>query len=163
MELTNEKHDQKVEILVIGPEPPCVRCLNTFKYAKDAAAQFPEETIEVRKIFNHSEEAVKYGKVESGHSIAEREHVQADDNRLRKLMGEIDELERGEKSNERLIEAKLDEIDKELVAVKEKAKEVGSLMTPVLIINGRVKSAGYVPRKEQIREWIESALSNKYQ
>ena len=149
MESRNNRQNSKMEILVIGPEPPCVRCLNTFKFAKGAAEQFTEETIEVRKIFSHSEEARKYGRVEGGHAIAEREQVKADGNRVQKLMGQIDELERGEGNDEGLIEAKLGEIDHELSPVRQKAEEVGSLMTPVLIINGKVKSKGYVPRKEQ--------------
>ena len=157
-ESRNQKQNRKTEILVIGPEPPCVRCLNTHKFAKDIAQQFPGETIEVRRIFSHSEEAQKYGKVEGGHAIAKREQVKADVNKLLKLVGQIDELERDEESNEGLIEAKLSEVDTELAPLIQKAEEIGSLMTPVLIINGKVKSMGYVPRKEQIREWIESEL-----
>jgi hypothetical protein len=31
-------------------------------------------------------------------------------------------------------------------------------MTPVLVINGEVKSMDYVPSKEEIRAWIEIEL-----
>jgi hypothetical protein len=156
MESTDDKQHHKVEIVVIGPEPPCVRCLNLFKFAKDAAAQFPKENIEVRKIFSHTEEAARYGRVEGGHAIAGREQVKTDGQRMQQLMGEVAELEH--KANESAIEAKLGEIDETLAPVRKKAEEVGSLMTPVLVINGTVKSSGYVPRKEQIREWIEGEL-----
>jgi hypothetical protein len=156
MKSPDQKQNGRMEIVVIGPEPPCVRCLNLFKFAKEAAAQFPKEIIEVRKIFSHSDEAARYGRIEGGHTIAEREQVKADGNILRKLMGEVSALEAGERKHEGLIESKLGEIDQVLMPVRQKAEEVGSLMTPVLVINGKVKSKGYVPRREQIREWIAS-------
>jgi hypothetical protein len=31
-------------------------------------------------------------------------------------------------------------------------------MTPILVINGKVKAMGFVPDKEKIREWIEAEL-----
>lgn len=161
MESPGNKNNHKIEIIVIGPEPPCVRCLNLHKFATDAAAQFPNKQIEVRKIFTHEEEAGKYGKVEGGHSIAEREKVKADGNALQRLMGEVTELEAGANKNEGAIEAKLGEIDKALMPVRQKAEEIGSLMTPVLVMNGKVKSQGYVPRKEQIRQWIESEMKGE--
>jgi hypothetical protein len=161
MQSPDEKQSRKIEIVVIGPEPPCVRCLNLHKFAKDAAGLFPKENVEVRKIFSHSEEAAKYGRVEGGHSIAEREKVHADGSTLHKLMGEIDDLERTGADVPGMIEGKLGEIDSALMPVRQKAEEIGSLMTPVLVMNGEVKSTGYVPRREQIREWIESELKGE--
>ncbi len=158
METRHEKENHKMEIVVIGPEPPCVRCLNTYKFAKEAAQQFAGETIEVRKISSRSEEAGNYGRVEGGHDIAERAQVKTDGNRLQKLMAEVGELERDPAKNKALIEAGLDEIDKTVAPLRQKAEEVGSLMTPVLAINGKVKSSGYVPRTEQIRGWIAAEL-----
>ena len=147
-----------MEILVIGPEPPCVRCLNTHKFAEDVAQQFPGKTIEVRRILAHTEEAQKYGRVEGGHDIAKREKVGADVKKLLELSQQIEELEHDKKSNEDLIVTKLSEIDTELSPLIQKAENIGSLMTPVLVINGKVKSSGYVPKKEQIREWIAIEL-----
>ena len=51
-----------MEIVVIGTEPPCVRCLTTFKRAQEVARQLPLE-IEVKKIAIHSEEA---GQIRAG-------------------------------------------------------------------------------------------------
>ncbi len=161
MEITKEGQNQKMEIVVIGPEPPCVRCLNLFKFAKEAAAQFPGESIEVRKIFSHSEEARTYGRVEGGHTIAEREQVKADGNVLQKLMVEASALAAGQEKDNALIESKLGEIDEVLLPVRQKAEEVGSLMTPVLVMNGTVRSTGYVPRIGQIREWIALDLKTE--
>ena len=60
-----------MNVLVIGTDPPCIRCHTTFKRAKEVAGQFPG--IEVRKIVIHSEEAEKYGKVESGRTLSNHE------------------------------------------------------------------------------------------
>ena len=38
-----------MEIVVIGTEPPCIRCHTTFKRAKEVAQQFSED-IEVKKV-----------------------------------------------------------------------------------------------------------------
>ena len=75
----------------IGPEPPCVRCLNTYKFAKEAAQQFAGETIEVRKISSRSDEAGNYGRVEGGRDIAEREQVKTDGDKFQRLMAEVGE------------------------------------------------------------------------
>jgi protein-disulfide isomerase len=72
-----------------------------------------------------------------------------------KLMRELENLKADEEKNEILIDAKLKELEVVLQPIKEKAKELGYLMTPVLIVNGKVKSADYVPSKEEIRAWIE--------
>jgi len=161
MESTDQTHLRKIEILVIGPEPPCVRCLNTHRFATEVAQQFAGETIEVRRVVAHSEEAQKYGRVEGGHDIAKRERVKADVNKLVSLVGEVDALERDKGSKEGLLEDKLGEIDTVLAPLIQKAEAIGSLMTPVLVINGKVTSSGSVPRKEQIREWILSELAGK--
>jgi hypothetical protein len=33
-------------------------------------------------------------------------------------------------------------------------------MTPVLIVNGKIRSMDYVPEKEIIKEWVESELGH---
>jgi hypothetical protein len=143
-----------MEILVIGTEPPCIRCLTTFKRAQEVARQLPGN-IEVRKIAIHSAEASKYGKVESGHGIGEASRVKPDSGKMMQLMGELNELVKDEAKNEKIIDAKLKELEKVLQPVKDKAKELGYLMTPVLIINGQVKSMDCVPDKEEIKAWIQ--------
>ena len=70
-------------------------------------------------------------------------------------MGELNELMVDEEKNEGMIDAKLKELQKVLTPIEDKAKELGYLMTPVLVVNDRVKSMGYVPAKEEIQGWIE--------
>jgi len=146
-----------MEIIVIGPEHPCIRCVTTFKFAKEIAEEFPGK-IEAKKIFTNSEEAKKYGKAEGGHDIAQREKVEHDEEGIKRLMQEIDKLKADEEKNKSLIEAKMQEIQGKLTPITKKAEEKGYLMTPVLIINGQVKASGYVPSKEKIREWVKNEL-----
>lgn len=143
-----------MEIVVIGTEPPCIRCHTTFKRAKEVAQQFSED-IEVKKAAIHTEEADKYGKVEAGHGIGEAGKIKPDVEKMGKLMRELEELKADEEKNESLIDSKLKELEVVLQPIKEKAKELGYLMTPVLIVNNQVKSADYVPSKEEIQAWIE--------
>jgi len=143
-----------MEIVVIGTEPPCIRCHTTFKRAKEVARQFSED-IEVKKAAIHTEEADKYGKVEAGHGIGEAGKIKPDVEKMGKLMRELEELKADEEKNESLIDSKLKELEVVLQPIKEKAKELGYLMTPVLIVNNQVKSADYVPSKEEIQAWIE--------
>ena len=146
-----------MEIVVIGTEPPCIRCHTTFKRAKEVARKFSEE-IEVKKAAIHTEEADKYGKVEAGHGIGEAGKIKPDVEKMGKLMQELDKLKADEENNENLIDNKLKELEIVLQPIKEKAKELGYLMTPVLAVNSQVKSMDYVPSKEEIRAWIEIEL-----
>jgi hypothetical protein len=143
-----------MEIVVIGTEPPCIRCNTTFRRAEEVARRFPQK-IEVKKIAIHTKEAEKYGKVEGGHVIGEVGKVKPDFEKMKQLLGELDVLKADEVKNERLIDARLKDLEKVLAPVKEKAKELGFLMTPVLVVNGKVKSMDYVPSKEEIKAWIE--------
>lgn len=146
-----------MKIVVIGTEPPCVRCQTTYKRAREVAQQLPGE-IEVRKVAIHSEEAEKYGKVESGHGIAEAGNIKPDSENMGRLIREIEELKANEAKNESLIDAKLKELEEVLNPLKEKAKELGYLMTPVLVVNDQVKSMNHAPSKEEIQGWIEIEL-----
>ena len=143
-----------MKIVVIGTEPPCIRCQTTFKRAKEVAQQFPGK-IEVKKVAIHTPEAEKYGKAEGGYIIGEVGKVKPDFERMKKLLGELDVLKADEEKNEKLIDARLKDLEKALQPVKKKAKELGYLMTPVLVINDQVKSMDYVPSKEEIKAWIE--------
>jgi len=148
-----------LEIVVIGVEPPCIRCHTTFKRAKEVTQQFPQK-IEVKKVTIHTKEAEKYGNVEAGHGIEVAGNVKPDIESMKKLIGELEILKANEVKNEKLIDARLKDLEKALAPVKEKAKELGFLMTPVLVVNGQVKSMDYVPSKEEIKAWIEIELKN---
>jgi hypothetical protein len=148
-----------MEIIIIGTEPPCIRCHTTFKRASEVAAQFPRK-IEVKKIAVNSPEAQQYGKVEPGHRIEEAGNVKPDLEKMKKLILELEEFKTDEEKNRKQIDAGLKELETILNPVKEKARELGFLMTPVLIVNGQVKSMGYVPSGEEIKAWLEIEFGN---
>jgi hypothetical protein len=114
--------------------------------------------VSVRRVSAHSDEGRSYGKIEGGHHIAEVYNVLHNHDEIESLMKEIDELKKNEQKNESVIAEKFQAIDEALKPVKEKAKEKGYLMTPVLVVNGKVKSMDYVPGKEKIKEWIDAEL-----
>ena len=70
-----------MEIIVIGTEPPCVRCLTTYNRAREVARNYPAK-IEVSKVAIHSAEAEKYGKAESGGGIAKAVNMTPDTERM---------------------------------------------------------------------------------
>lgn len=148
-----------MEVLVIGPDPPCIRCSTVHRLAKEVGDQYPGK-VEVRRISASSEEAERYGKIEGGHHIASAYNVSHDHEMIESLMKEIEELKRDEQKNMSLISTKFKAIDEALKPIKEKAKEQGYLMTPVLIVNGKIKSMDYVPEKERIKEWVEIELGH---
>ncbi len=129
-----------MEILVIGTEPPCVRCRRTFELAREVAQQLATE-VEVRHVSLDSEEAKRYGKIGTAHDIADLAKMSFDREKIKKLA-----------------QVWSRELDNELMPYKGKAEEMGYLMTPVLVVNGQVKAMGFVPDKEKIREWIETEL-----
>ena len=46
-----------MEIIVIGAEPPCIRCHTTLKRASEVAQQFPGK-MDVKKVAIHTKEAI---------------------------------------------------------------------------------------------------------
>jgi len=146
-----------MEILVIGTEPPCIRCLTTYKRSKEVAENY-QGKVEVRKIAINSEEAAKFGKIGSGGSLAKMTGINTDFDKVTKASAEISALSMNEAGNADLIETKFKEIDKVLEPVKAESKQKGYLMTPVLVVNGQVKCADHVPDKASIQAWIEMEL-----
>jgi len=144
-----------IEVLVIGPEPPCIRCQVALKRVKEVAQQYAE--VEVKKIPSDTEEAKKYGRVAGGHVIAETEKVEHNHHRIEELRGQLEG--QTENKDAALVETTMDEIEKELTPVKEKARERGYLMTPVVIVNGQIKSSGEIPKKDEIQAWVQAALN----
>jgi protein-disulfide isomerase len=129
-----------VEIIIIGVEPACPRCKRVYEMAKELSRD--KRGISVKKITWDSEEAQKYGKVTTGRHIAQEYDVPV-------KWEEMKDLVSGEWT------PKLDEL---LMPLKRKADEMGILMTPVVIIDGKVAFMGYVPPEEEIRRRIKEEL-----
>jgi hypothetical protein len=92
-------------IVVIGTDPPCVRCHTTFKRAKEVAQQYPGK-VEVGKLAIHTKEAEQYGKVEAGHGISQSGNVKQDFEKMKNVLGEINALMADEDKYENAIDLK---------------------------------------------------------
>ena len=130
-------------ITVIGVVPPCPRCKRIYDLAVEIADELGIE-VEKKKIAYDSEEAQRYGKVGTAHHIAEWAELKMDWSKIREIISE-------DWSHD---------FDDFLMPCTKKAEEKGWLMTPVLLIDGKVVFSGYVPSKEDIKAVIQTAKSS---
>jgi hypothetical protein len=140
-----EKGGKDMEITVIGVVPPCPRCERIYDLAVEVADELGIE-VEMKKISYDSEEAKSYGKVGTAYHIAEWAKMEVDWSGIREIASEDWSQE----------------LDDFLMPCTRKAEEEGWLMTPVLLINGKVAFMGYVPGKEEVSLAIQKASSSKY-
>jgi len=145
------------KILVIGVEPPCPRCklLGNIIDAKVEELNIEAEVIhlaytnpEARKIANSLGLVSGTAKDVSG-----------------KIQIPIDSAKISIAKNSRTIYPDYDfqaydncnwtfELDEVLRPFENRAKEVGIMMTPVLIVNGELKHQGSVPGLSKINKWL---------
>lgn len=144
-------------IVIIGTHPPCPRCrlLTNVVTAKVNAIGLDTE---VRHLSYTDEEAREFARalgLEPGTAkdVAKRNNVEIDMQKIAKLIqnGVPDPDCEYRDYNDCKWSYALDEL---LRPFENKAKDVGILMTPVLIINGHVKHNGSVPRLSKIEEWL---------
>jgi uncharacterized metal-binding protein len=131
------------EIIVIGTQPPCVRCETAARWAEEAAAELGLK-VEVKKLELQDPKAQAVARsmnreLGTAKDVARKASLEVDWKR-------VQELASGPWSPE---------LDESLTACKEKAEQVGMLMTPLLIVGGKLKHHGSVPSREQIRGWLE--------
>jgi hypothetical protein len=149
-----------MEIIAIGPNPPCIRCKTVVKRAQDVARKLENNNVEVKYILIPSPETERFGKIACGKEIEEVGHVEPDFDMMHRLLDQLDILEVDEDVNAAQIDVLLRELDEVLAPVRERAEELHYLMTPVLVVNGQVKSAGYVPSQEEIQQWVQAELGD---
>jgi len=126
-----------MEIIIIGTEPPCPRCRETYERVKTVAKEIASQP-SIRKIVYSSEEAQHFGKVETAHEVAEWAGFEIDWEEVRKLAS-------GEWTKA---------LDDFLMPLAEEAKRQGWIMTPVVVIDGIVVHFGHVPEMDKIRSWF---------
>lgn len=122
-----------MEIIIIGTEPPCPRCRETYERVRTVAKEIAFQPL-IRKIVYSSEEAQHFGKVGTAHEVAEWSGIQINWDRVR-------ELASGEWTPE---------LDQLLMPLTKKAKGEGWIMTPVVVIDGRVVHFGEVPGMDDL-------------
>ncbi|MBP1709455.1 MAG: hypothetical protein H6Q46_439 [Deltaproteobacteria bacterium] len=126
-----------MEIIIIGTEPPCPRCRETYERVKKVAEGIEPKPL-IRKIVYSSEEAQRFGKVGSGHEVAEWAGFEID-------WEEVHKLASGEWNQA---------LDAFLMPLAEEAMKKGWIMTPVVVIDGTVVHFGHVPEMDKIRSWL---------
>ncbi len=129
-----------MNITIIGVVPPCPRCKRMYDLALEAAQELGIP-IEMKKLAYDMDEAQKYGRVGTAHDVAEWAEMEIDWSRIRSIVSE----------------GWSRELDEVMMPCARKAEEQGWLMTPVLILDGKVAFMGYVPDKEDIKTAMRKA------
>ena len=127
----------ELQVEVIGPYPPCIRCHRVYRMLKQLKREQGID-MELERIYAGSEESEKYGKIVEAEVFAEKMGIDLD---YRTLFEKRD----------------IKTIDEKLAPYVEMAKEKGIFLTPVVAVNGEVVSMGGVPRREELKELILSA------
>ena len=129
-----------VRVVVVGPNPPCIRCHRILKLLREIKNEEGLD-MEIMHVVAGSEESEKYGCIVDSHVF------------LDSLGVDISELDR-------LFEKRdFKGIDEWLAPYVEKAKGKGIMLTPVVVVNGKVKSVCTVPEKEELRKLIREAVT----
>ncbi len=130
-----------MNITIIGVEPPCPRCRLLHEITLDALRELGVQA-DVEKIACTSDEAKTFGRTGSAHDIAQWAGIEVDwavVNRLASVGWS-------------------QALDDMLMPCKQKADAEGWLMTPVLVIDGKIASMGYVPVREYIKDFIRQQI-----
>lgn len=144
-------------IVIIGVEPPCPRCklLGNIIDAKVEELQIEAEVIHLD--YTSTEARKIAGDLGLVSGTAKDVSV--------KIQVPIDGEKVSRAKNSTMIHPDYDfraynncnwtfELDESLRHFENHAKEVGIMMTPVLIINGELKHQGSVPSLDKINEWL---------
>lgn len=145
------------KIVIIGVEPPCPRCklLGNVIDAKVEELQIEAEVIHLAYTSPVAREnAVGFGLVPgTAKDVSVKIQIPIDSEKISRV------------KNSTMIHPDYDfraynncnwtfELDETLRLFENRAKEVGIMMTPVLIINGELKHQGSVPSMKMIDNWL---------
>ena len=146
------------EVWIIGVDPPCPRCDLT-RQRVDRIAQETGLSLNVRNLFYNDSEAREFGEsigkeVGTAKHVAQKAGLDMDWNRVYTVVKDPpshpEDLEMIDGSARRWSP----EMDEALRPCQEKADSVDILMTPIMVVEGKVKHHGSVPSVEQIRSWL---------
>lgn len=145
------------KIVIIGVEPPCPRCklLGNIIDAKVEELNIEAEVIHLAYTDPEARRIANSFRLVPGTAKDVSEKIQVS----------IDSEKISMSKNSRIIHPDYDfraynncnwtyELDEALRPFENRTKEVGILMTPVLIINGELKHQGSVPSQSKINEWL---------
>jgi hypothetical protein len=134
-----------VEVTVIGTEPPCVRCSLVVQRVYEQAQEAGID-VKVRKMDCRSPEAQALAndgqrEVGTAKDVARQGSIAVD-------WEQVGELLKKEWSPD---------LDQALQPCQDKADQLKMWMTPVVIVNGKLKHHGSVPSADQIKSWLMEA------
>lgn len=150
-----------VSITIIGTNPPCPRCAILGLLVQDVAAEMGIEVAMRHLAFGDADAgAIAQGlgltAGTAGH-VAQRSGLRIDFDRVHDLIDHPPAPQTLCPEAGGIAAKWSPELDAALRPCEEIAASVGILMTPVLVIDGRVVHAGSVPGKEALRELLAKA------
>lgn len=143
-----------IDVLVIGTDPPCPRCDLMSRLVAEAAGF--QAHVKLRHCSFDSLEATALGQ-RLGCKIGTAKHVAVEAGITIDWDAVYQTNSRKKASARpdcRPADAWTPEFDALLEPCRAAAESVGYLMTPVLVVNGKIKHHGSVPAPQQIAEWI---------
>lgn len=143
-----------MDVVVIGTDPPCPRCDLMSRLVEEAAG--PNPHVRLKHCSFDSPEAKVLGqrlgcKIGTAKHVAVDAGIAMDWDFVYQVISRKSLLAR---PYSRPADAWTPELDAILEPCRAAAESLGYLMTPVLVINGRVKHHGNVPSRRQIVEWV---------
>lgn len=147
------------KIIIIGTDPPCPRCglLTNIIKAKVEHYGIDAEVRHLSYLDDESKLIAESIGLETGTAkdVARKLNLDIDKEKLRQKLQSNPDNSNSEYTayNDCNWSFALDEF---LRPYENKAKDVGVLMTPSLIINGKLMHQGSVPKLEKIDEWLSS-------
>jgi hypothetical protein len=146
------------EVWIIGVDPPCPRC----DLARQRVERLVKEmgtSVNVKNLIYSDPEAREFAasigkETGTAKDVAQKARVEMDWNHVAAVYKnppsqpeDIDLIDGPAKHWS-------PEFDEALRPCQEKAKSVGLLMTPIVVVRGEVKHQGSVPSIEQLRSWL---------
>lgn len=157
------------EIWVIGTDPPCPRCDRLAQIAHEVANDLNLQVM-IRHLAYTDDEARQFAGslgLEPGTAkdVAKKAGIEIDWDRVYRIIdgpGEPTSQSSNSDCCPTTPAAKwTPELDLALRPCEEKASSVGVMMTPVLVMAGRIYHQGSVPSKEQVRQWVGEAFKKE--
>jgi hypothetical protein len=143
------------DVLVIGTEPPCPRCDLMVLLVKQVAENSSVE-VNLRHCAYDSPEAKDFGrevgrKIGTGKHVSQAAYIDMDwDSVYREIKRRKEKLP----SDCRPADTWSSELDRLLMPCARAADAAGYLMTPILIVDGKVVHHGSVPTGHQVSSWL---------
>ena len=153
---SNQMKNTPMDVLIIGTEPPCPRCDLLVRLVRDIAAD-TKQPIRLRHIAFHSQEAVELGRsmnlhVGTAKHVAKAANIAVDWETVSDL---ISKKRQALGCTGEPADSWTPELDEVLRPCQLAAHSVSYLMTPILLVNGKVRHHGSVPTQQAIRGWLQ--------